>query len=118
MAPSAYTLAEDSVYPNGWVRAIYAGEQPVGLLALVTFEDGATHYHLARLLIGAQYQGLGFGSRAIELLADHVRTLPGARCLETSCQPDAAGPIGFYRSLGFEETGEQLERETLLRLAL
>jgi len=117
IAPSAVTLAQAQFYPNAWVRAIYADDEPVGLLALLVDTD-TPRYFLVRLMIGAQYQARGFGRAALELLVEHVRTLPGASELETSCVPGPGSPIGFYRALGFEETGRVEEGETVLRLPL
>lgn len=119
VAPSAYTLAEAQFYPDAWVRAIYAGDEAVGVLALLADADAHTpRYQLVRLMIAGQHQHRGFGRAALELLVAHVRTLPGARELETSCVPGPAGPIGFYRDFGFEETGRVEHGETILRLEL
>jgi hypothetical protein len=52
------------------------------------------------------------------LLVEHVRTLPGARELQTSCVPDDDGPLDFYRGLGFEQTGDVYAGELVLRLTL
>jgi SAM-dependent methyltransferase len=117
VAPSAYTLAEAHLYPNAWVRAVYAGDEPVGVLALLA-DTEAPRYALVRLMIAAQHQHRGFGRAALELLVEHVRALPGAHELETSCVPGPASPIGFYRAFGFEETGRIEEGETVLRLEL
>jgi SAM-dependent methyltransferase len=117
VAPSAYTLAEAQFEPNAWLRAIYAGEEPVGVVAMIADTETA-RYLLVRLMIAAQHQNRGFGREAVRLLAEHVRTLPGARELETSCVPGPASPIGFYRGLGFEPTGKIHEGEELLRIEL
>ena len=117
VARNALTLAEAAYEPNAWVRAIYLGDVPAGLLALVADTD-AHDYWLARLMIAGQYQARGIGAAAMALLIEHVRSLPGARKLETSCVPDPDGPLGFYRGLGFEQTGEVREGELVLRLSL
>jgi SAM-dependent methyltransferase/RimJ/RimL family protein N-acetyltransferase len=117
VARNALTLAEAAYEPNAWVRAIYAGDEPAGLLALVADTD-AHDYWLARLMIAGQHQGRGIGTAAMALLIEHVRALPGARKLETSCVPDPDGPLDFYRRLGFEQTGEVREGELVLMLSL
>jgi diamine N-acetyltransferase len=75
-------------------------------------------YWLARLMIAGQHQQRGVGRAALELLAEHVRTLPGARELVTSCVPGHDGPLGFYLGLGFVPTGEVSDGEDVLRLTL
>lgn len=75
-------------------------------------------YWLARLMIAGQHQQRGVGRAALELLAEHVRTLPGARELLTSCVPGHDGPLGFELGLGFVPTGEVSDGGDVLRLTL
>jgi SAM-dependent methyltransferase/GNAT superfamily N-acetyltransferase len=117
VAPSAMTIAESAYERNAWLRAIYAGDEPVGVLGLVA--DAETpEYWLARLMIDGRHQGRGYGRDAMHLLIEHVRGLPGARELQTSCVPDPDGPLGFYQGLGFVRTGDVHARELVLRLSL
>ena len=116
-APAAYTLAEGQHDARAWVRAIYAGDELVGLLALI-LDTEASSYWLARMLIGAQHQHRGFGRAAIARAIDHVRSLPGASELGTSCVPGPATPKGFYLRLGFRPTGEMEHGEEMLTLRL
>jgi diamine N-acetyltransferase len=117
VAPSAFTIAEGAYEPNAWVRAIYAGDELAGVLGLVA-DTETPEYWLARLMIAGQHQQRGVGRAALELLAEHVRTLPGARELLTSCVPGHDGPLGFYLALGFVPTGEVSDGEDVLRLTL
>jgi diamine N-acetyltransferase len=110
-------LAECGFDPRAWVRAIYADEEAIGLLALIADTD-TPRYVLARLMIGAEHQGRGSGREAVGLLTEYVRTLPGARELETSCIPGPESPAGFYRAVGFEDTGRVWHGEDVLRLGL
>jgi SAM-dependent methyltransferase/GNAT superfamily N-acetyltransferase len=117
VAPSAVTIAEATYEPSAWLRAIYADGEPVGVLGLIVNPE-IPEYWLARLMIAGQHQGRGYGRDAVKLLIEHVRALPGARELGTSCVPDADGPLEFYRGLGFEPTGEMHGGETVLSLKL
>jgi diamine N-acetyltransferase len=117
VAPNAVSIAEAYFHPTAWFRAIYADGEPVGFLMLD--DDAATPlYTLWRLMIAEQFQGRGYGTRAIELLIDYVRSRPGATTLMTSWVPGERGPAEFYRKLGFEPTGEIDEGEVVGRLAL
>jgi diamine N-acetyltransferase len=120
VAPNAVSIAEAHFSDRAWFRAIYADETPVGFLMLELPDpndpDDAPVYFLWRLMIGADHQGKGYGRRAIELLVDHVRALPGATALLTSYVPGEAGPRDFYRKLGFVETGEIDDGEVVTRL--
>lgn len=117
VAPNAVSLAEASFAPHAWPRAIWADDVPVGF-AMLSIERDEPNSFLWRLMIDERYQGRGYGRRAIELIADHVRGLPGATQLVTSWVPGPDGPESFYRGLGFEPTGEVDDGEVVGRLPL
>lgn len=71
-----------------------------------------------RLMVGAGHQGKGYGREILDLVADYVRSLPGARYLYSSYVPGDAGPAGFYDRYGFEKTGRVEGGELEIRLAL
>lgn len=116
VAPNDVSIAQAYfARERAWFRAIYAGETPVGFLML----DDDPHkpeYFLWRLMVDANYQGKGFGFRAMELLIAHVKTRPGAVELKTSYSPGDGSPLGFYRKVGFIETGEIIENEHVMSL--
>jgi diamine N-acetyltransferase len=117
VAPNAISIAEAYFSPKAWFRAVYAGDEPVGFLML-SDDVEKREYFLWRLMIADGQQGKGYGRRAIQLLIDEVRTRPGATELKTSYVPGEGGPEGFYRTLGFEPTGEMDEGEVVARLKL
>ncbi|GHP00106.1 N-acetyltransferase [Reticulibacter mediterranei] len=117
VATNAQSLAEALFSPEAWYRAIYADETPVGF-AMLSVKPEVPCYYLWRFMIGAEYQGKGYGKRALELVIAHVRTLPGARELLLSYAPGKGNPRKFYQKLGFEETGEVDDDEIVMRLLL
>ena len=65
-------------------------------------------YFLWRLMIDAQFQGKGPGSRAVKLLVERIRETPNPKALITShLKGDGAAGI-FYEKLGFSDTGETI----------
>lgn len=118
VADNATSIAQAHFYPeSAWFRAIYAGETPVGFLMLAD-EPEKPEYFLWRFMIDARYQGRGYGRRALELLAEHVRTRPGATTLGVSYVPGEGNPGPFYHRFGFVDTGEVDEGENVARLHL
>jgi diamine N-acetyltransferase len=117
VASNAESLAEALFSPDAWYRAIYADETPVGFVML-SIKPEVPHYYLWRFMIGAEYQGKGYGKRALELVIEHVRTLPGAKELTLSYTPGKGSPRKFYQQFGFEETGEWDDDEIVMRLLL
>lgn len=118
VAPNANSIAE--AYFNreaAWFRGIYLGDQPVGFVMLY-IDPEKPEYFLWRLMIDINHQRKGYGYQAMLQVIDHVKTLPGATELKTSYVPGEGNPSPFYYKLGFEETGEILEGEHVLRLGL
>jgi diamine N-acetyltransferase len=52
----------------------------------------------------------------MELLIEHVRRRPMAAEFVLSYVAGDGSPEGFYRGLGFEPTGEEIESEVLMGL--
>ena len=121
----AESLVEAAETPDAcpWYRAVYTDDRPVGF---VMISDGITvvnpaylgPHFLWRLLIDQRYQGRGYGSAALRLVVEYVRTRPGARVLLSSMVQGPASPIGFYLRQGFRATGEAHEDELVLELDL
>jgi len=117
VASNARSIAEAHFQPKAWIRAVYAGEEPVGFVMLDDDAD-AGRYFLWRFMIAATHQGNGYGKVALDLLVDYVRSRPNATDLRCSYVPGDAGPGGFYAKYGFAETGEVVHGENVISLAL
>ncbi|AFY99417.1 GNAT family N-acetyltransferase [Calothrix sp. PCC 6303] len=118
VASNAMSIAEAHFNPEvAWFRAIYAGDVPVGFLML---EDDVVRqeYFLWRFMIDEQYQGRGYGRKALELFFAHVKTRPGADAIETSCVPAKGSPGLFYEKMGFVYTGQEENGELVMRREL
>jgi diamine N-acetyltransferase len=117
VAPNATSIAEGSVSPKAWYRAIYADETPVGFVMLLDDPD-EPRYYLWRYMVAQEHQGRGFGRQALQQVVEYVRTRPGATYFELSYVPGEGSPRDFYARLGFEDTGEQHGGEQVMRLVL
>lgn len=102
---------------HAWFRAVYADEVPVGF-AMLALDPAKAEYHLWRFMIDQRYQGFGFGKKALELVIQHVRTLPNAKQLFLSYVPGEGCPRPFYEKLGFVDTGVVEDGEIVMRLEL
>jgi diamine N-acetyltransferase len=122
----ADSLVEAADTPDAcpWFRAIYADDEPVGFVMIT---DGITvvnpeylgPYFLWRLLIDQRYQGRGYGSAALWLAIDHVRTRADARVFLTSAVLTPGSPVDFYLGHGFRLTGVvHVDGESVLELDL
>ena len=108
VAPSATTVAEAAYERDAWLRAITRDGVPVGVVLLVR-DTPDEPYFLVRLMVAAGHQRAGIGTRAVALILEHLRSLPGEDRIRTSCVPGPLSPLPFYRGLGFVETGERDE---------
>jgi diamine N-acetyltransferase len=118
---NGYSIAEGH-YPADddpvWIRAIYAGEEPVGFL-MTSEAPNIGEYGIWRIMVDEKHQGRGYGSRAVGLLIERIKASPNAKTLFTShVKGDGdAGP--FYLKLGFEYTRDAVDgNETLMEMDL
>lgn len=120
VAPNAISIAEAHFSQHAWFRAIYADEYPVGFAMLYIGpgdppEDDRTIYYLWRFMIGNEYQGMGYGRRALEAIIEIVKEW-GAGELRLSCGEGEGSPEEFYRRLGFERDGLMYDDEVGMRM--
>ena len=117
------SLREAEEEPDGraiqW--ALYDGDTPVGFV-MVSDEVGGPGYiaqYLWKLLIDERHQRRGYGTAALDLVAEYFRARPGVEVMWTSAGQGEGSPIPFYEHYGFERTGEIVfDGEVLLRLRL
>lgn len=113
VADNAKSLRQAGESDRAWPRAICADGVPVGFVMVAL--DPVCPF-LWRLMIDARYQGKGYGRLAMEQVIAFARSQPGAERIETSYVRDEGDPSGFYRRLGFAETGQVEEGEHIMRL--
>lgn len=118
VAPNAFSIAQAYFErENAWFRGVYAGDTPVGFVMLYVEPENAI-YDLWRLMIAEEYQRMGFGTRTVELIIEHVCSQPNAKVLGVSVVPGEDGALEFYQRFGFVETGEIDEGEIVMKLDL
>jgi GNAT superfamily N-acetyltransferase len=120
---AADSIREAAREPDGralyW--AVYADETPVGFV-MISDEVGGPGYfpqYLWKLFIDERYQGRGYGTATLDLIADYCRRRPEVEIMRTSCGQGKSSPLAFYERYGFEQTGEVVfDNEILLRYEL
>jgi diamine N-acetyltransferase len=100
-----------------WFRAVFADGKPVGF-AMLHLDGAKPEYILKQLLIDRRYQKRGYGSAAVGLLIDFVRSLPESRGLQIRYAKGSDFPIGFFAKFGFVDTGTTIDGERVLMLEL
>jgi len=117
VADNALSIAQAHFQPRAWFRAVYAEETPVGFVMLDENCE-KEEYFLWRFMIAGEHQRKGYGTRALDLVVERVRGLPGARTLVSSYVPGDDGPRDFYLRYGFVDTGEIVNGEVVISLEL
>ena len=89
--------------------AICADGWPVGFAMYGRFpwEGKRGRVWLDRLLIGEQYQGKGYGKRALLALCCRLKTQYRCEEIYLSCYADNPAAIGLYQQVGFRFNGEK-----------
>ncbi len=117
VAPNTYSLAQACYELECTPLAIYTGDTMVGF-AMYALDPDDHKYWIYRLMIDAAHQGKGYGRAAMKLLIEHIRHLPGCDEIAISYVPENGAAKQLYASLGFVESGEVIEHETVARLHL
>ena len=103
VAPNVYSVAQAHFAPdNAWFRAIYLDEEPIGFIMVDVnpeeeeIPDGERpSVMLWRFMIGSEYQGKGYGKKALDLVTDKFRK-EGNQHFFTSCVMGDVSPYQFY----------------------
>ena len=105
---------EDS---NTWMRGVTRGGVPAGFIMCADSPNDEKDPWIWRLLVDREHQGFGVGQFAVKCALDRYRLL-GCNQVMTAWKPGPADASGFYKKLGFVETGEMLEDEVVAALKL
>lgn len=117
VAPNAYSIAQSKVMPECVPLAICADDTPVGfLMYCIDRDDG--QWWLYRLMVDKAHQGKGYGRAAMEALLAIMGADLTHRIVYLGVEPENAGAIGLYQSLGFDFDGRVFGKERTMALRL
>jgi len=104
---------EGSLYPT----AIYHGDTMVGFL-MYGRDPETDRMEVCRLMVDKEHQGRGYGKEAMIKVMESIKKEYGIMDLYTSVEPDNDHAKGLYKRLGFQETGEIMWGEEVLKKTL
>ncbi len=112
VATNSFSLAEAAYKKECVPNAIYTGYNMVGFLMQAT--DSSDHLEwIYRLMVDKDFQGLGYGKRALELAMEILKEKSKEKVIRISFEPENLTARKLYEKLGFEDTGEMSGDETL-----
>ena len=117
VASNVGTIAESKFNPHFHMRAIYADDQLVGMLAFCHEDDpeDLELFWIFRLMIDRHHQGNGYGIDAMRLAIEEIRKL-GATRVRTMHRPENSAAAAIYAKLGFRSAGKLDDGDCLLEL--
>lgn len=114
------SLAQAYVYYHQCTPfGIYTGDTMAGYV-MVIYDRDTREYNIWHLMVDRRYQGMGYGKQAVRLCLDYICQEPfgpGTTVLLT-CHKENTVAVSLYKSLGFQETGNQDEAEIEMKLTL
>ena len=98
---------------------IYEGDTMVGYV-MVIYDYDIPEYDIWHMMIDESYQRRGYGSAALDLVLDYIKTKPfgSSNRVTLTCNKDNIQALILYNSKGFTETGAEDEDEIELSLTL
>ncbi|MBR0508282.1 MAG: GNAT family N-acetyltransferase [Clostridia bacterium] len=107
LAPAIGILARGYAYRgcNARVWAIEHDGTIVGLALVREFSDEPKGYDLQQFMIDARYQGKGYGSEALSLILDALRTEGRYDHAEVCVKKEDVEAIRLYEKHGFVDSG-------------
>ena len=125
VASNLYSIAQAQFgdeYKGHWdlfPYGIYAAEVPVGFLMYAYKFDHPNHQaFITRLMIDEKYQGKGYGRFGMKKMLEIFQADERIKTVGISYEPENEGAKKLYASLGFVETGEVEDEETIAELRL
>jgi diamine N-acetyltransferase len=100
-----------------WIRGVTRGGIAAGFIMCSDSPDGVKDPWIWRLLVDRQHQGRGVGAFAVQKAIERYRSL-GCKRVLTAWFPGTSDASGFYKKLGFVETGEMLDDEVVAAFIL
>jgi len=114
VASNAFSIVQ-SVYENRWItKAIEHEDQLIGF-AMYGYNEEEGFYELCRIMIDREYQGKGYGTQAIKLVLEEMRTIDECKEVYLSTDPENIVGKHVYEKIGFAAENKMLDDEELYK---
>lgn len=110
---NAVSIAQFQFYEDAWMRGVYVEDKPVGFVML-SIEADKNEFDVWKFMIDQNEQGKGYGKAALIKAVEYIKqNHPRAKEVGLSYVPkENDGADGFYKKVGFIDTGEWNDRKT------
>lgn len=114
------SLAQAYVYYNQCTPfAIYHKDIIAGYVMVIYDYDEET-YNIWHMMIDEKYQGNGYGTAAVGLCIDYIKSKPfgESNIIVLTCNIDNTTACRIYEKFGFKDTGERDDEEMIMKLEI
>ncbi|WP_044337135.1 GNAT family N-acetyltransferase [Rossellomorea aquimaris] len=108
---NAISIAQSKFEPTLKPFAIYFNDKVVGFLMYNSVPEELDAYWVYRIMVDKNYQGMGIGRAATELMLEEMTKTLKATKIVVGYHPDNEGAHHLYASLGFVDQGDRFGRE-------
>ena len=107
LASNVDSIAESKFEPDNQLRAIYKNDKVIGFLAFCVEDEPPNPelYWIFRFMIDRNFQGLGYGTKALNLVIEEIKQL-GAKRIQTMHKPQNKVAAKLYQKVGFVYIGQ------------
>ena len=100
-------LARGYVYRHDRARVIGIAKDGavIGVALVRDLDEEPACYDLQQFMIGAQYQGQGYGTAALRLILSELETERKYGCVEVCVKKADAAALRVYEKVGFVDSG-------------
>lgn len=119
VASNVDSIAESKFEPDNQLRAIYKDNQVIGFLAFCVENDPPDPelYWIFRFMIDKDFQGKGYGTKALNLVIDEIKQL-GAKRVQTMHKPKNKRAGKLYLKAGFSYIGTLDDGDLLMEMPI
>ena len=117
VASNALSIVQ-SVYEDGWIiKAIEHEGELIGF-TMFGWNEEEEFYELCRIMIDYHYQNKGYGTQAIKMILDEMKSRFG--CKEVYLSTDTENIVGkhVYEKVGFRSENKMIDDEELFKIVL
>ena len=117
VASNALSIVQ-SVYEDGWtIKAIEHDGELIGF-TMCGWNEAEAFYELCRIMIDRAYQNKGYGTQAIRMVLDDMKTCFGCKEVYLSTDPENVRGKHVYEKVGFRSEHRMLDDEELYKIVL
>ena len=117
VASNALSIVQ-SVYENGWIiKAIEHDGELIGF-TMYGWNEEEEFYELCRIMIDHTMQNKGYGTQAILLILEEMKSRFGCKEVYLSTDPENVRGRHVYEKVGFRSEHKMLDDEELFKITL